>query len=51
MIFNKNTAKKTAEVLLHINAIKLSPKAPFTLVAQKSLGALANAFAKATRCF
>jgi orotate phosphoribosyltransferase len=30
MIFNKNTAKKTAEVLLHINAIKLSPKAPFT---------------------
>ena len=29
MIFNKNTAKKTAEVLLHINAIKLSPKAPF----------------------
>ena len=30
MIFNKNTAKKTAEVLLHINAIKLSPNAPFT---------------------
>lgn len=29
MIFNKNTAKKTAEVLLHINAIKLSPNAPF----------------------
>ncbi len=30
MIFNKNTAKKTAEVLLQINAIKLSPKDPFT---------------------
>lgn len=30
MIFNINTAKKTAEVLLHINAIKLSPNAPFT---------------------
>ena len=30
MIYNKNTAKKTAEVLLHINAIKLSPNAPFT---------------------
>ena len=30
MIFNKNTAKKTAEVLLHINAIKLSPNVPFT---------------------
>ncbi|WP_346882766.1 orotate phosphoribosyltransferase [uncultured Algibacter sp.] len=30
MIFNKDTAKKTAEVLLQINAIKLSPKAPFT---------------------
>ncbi len=30
MIFNKNTAKKTAEVLLQINAIKLSPKEPFT---------------------
>ena len=30
MIFNKNTAKKTAEVLLHINAIKLSQNAPFT---------------------
>ena len=30
MIFNKNTAKKTAEVLLQINAIKLSPKSPFT---------------------
>ncbi len=30
MIFNKNTAKKTAEVLLYINAIKLSPNAPFT---------------------
>lgn len=30
MIFNKNTAKKTAEALLHINAIKLSPNAPFT---------------------
>ena len=29
MIFNKNTAKKTAEVLLQINAIKLSPKDPF----------------------
>ena len=30
MIFNKNTAKKTAELLLQINAIKLSPKEPFT---------------------
>jgi len=30
MIANKNTAKKTAEVLLQINAIKLSPKKPFT---------------------
>ena len=28
--FNKSTAKKTAEVLLQINAIKLSPKNPFT---------------------
>ncbi|GAL71622.1 orotate phosphoribosyltransferase [Jejuia pallidilutea] len=30
MIFNKDIAKKTAEVLLQVNAIKLSPKAPFT---------------------
>lgn len=30
MIFNKNTAAKTAETLLGINAIKLSPKQPFT---------------------
>ncbi len=30
MIFNKETAKKTAELLLQINAIKLSPKEPFT---------------------
>lgn len=30
MIFNKETAKKTAEVLLQIKAIKLSPKEPFT---------------------
>lgn len=30
MIFNKDTAKKTAEVLLQINAIKLSPQKPFT---------------------
>lgn len=30
MIFNKHTAKKTAEVLLQINAIKLSPQDPFT---------------------
>ena len=30
MIFNKSTAKKTAEVLLQINAIKLSPSDPFT---------------------
>lgn len=30
MIFNKDTAKKTAEVLLQINAIKLSPTDPFT---------------------
>ncbi len=29
MIFNKNTAKKTAEFLLQINAIKLSPQDPF----------------------
>lgn len=30
MIFNKITAKKTAELLLQINAIKLNPKKPFT---------------------
>ncbi|WP_426429545.1 orotate phosphoribosyltransferase [Winogradskyella sp. HB-48] len=30
MIFNKDTAKKTAEVLLQINAIKLQPNEPFT---------------------
>lgn len=30
MIFNKDTAKKTAEVLLQVKAIKLSPKEPFT---------------------
>lgn len=30
MIFNKETAKKTAEVLLQINAIKLEPENPFT---------------------
>lgn len=30
MIFNKETAKKTAEVLLQIDAIKLQPKDPFT---------------------
>jgi orotate phosphoribosyltransferase len=30
MIFNKETAKKTAEVLLQINAIKLQPDNPFT---------------------
>jgi len=30
MIFDKNTAKKTAEVLLQVNAIKLSPNEPFT---------------------
>lgn len=30
MIFNKDTAKKTAEILLQINAIKLSPQDPFT---------------------
>ena len=30
MIFNKSAAKKTAEVLLQINAIKLNPKNPFT---------------------
>jgi orotate phosphoribosyltransferase len=30
MIFNKETAKKTAEVLLQINAIKLQPDEPFT---------------------
>ncbi|WP_460218302.1 orotate phosphoribosyltransferase [Psychroserpens sp. MEBiC05023] len=30
MIFDKETAKQTAEVLLQINAIKLQPKDPFT---------------------
>ncbi|MGJ5643448.1 orotate phosphoribosyltransferase [Formosa sp. S-31] len=30
MIFNKHTARKTAEILLQVNAIKLSPSAPFT---------------------
>ena len=30
MIFDKNTAKKTAELLLQINAIKLQPQQPFT---------------------
>ncbi len=30
MIFNKETAKKTAEVLLQVNAIKLQPNDPFT---------------------
>lgn len=30
MIFNKNIAKKTAELLLQINAIKLNPQDPFT---------------------
>ncbi len=30
MIFDKNTAKKTAELLLQIKAIKLSPDNPFT---------------------
>lgn len=30
MDFNKDTAKKTAELLLQIKAIKLSPKEPFT---------------------
>lgn len=30
MIFNKETAKKTAELLLQVNAIKLSSKEPFT---------------------
>lgn len=30
MIFNKETAKKTAELLLQINAIKLQPDNPFT---------------------
>ncbi|MFD2552587.1 orotate phosphoribosyltransferase [Bizionia sediminis] len=30
MIFNKHTARKTAEVLLQINAIKLQPNKPFT---------------------
>lgn len=30
MIFNKSIAKKTAEVLLQINAIKLTPRDPFT---------------------
>ena len=30
MIFNKDTAEKTAELLLQINAIKLNPGNPFT---------------------
>ncbi len=30
MILDKDTAKKTAELLLQINAIKLNPKNPFT---------------------
>jgi len=30
MIFDKNTAKQTAKVLLQINAIKLEPETPFT---------------------
>ena len=30
MIFNKEIARKTAEVLLQVNAIKLSPNEPFT---------------------
>ena len=30
MIINKETAEKTAELLLQINAIKLNPKNPFT---------------------
>lgn len=30
MIFDKNTAKKTAELLLQIKAIKLQPQEPFT---------------------
>jgi orotate phosphoribosyltransferase len=30
MIFNKDTAKKTAELLLQIHAIKLQPRNPFT---------------------
>ncbi|MFC5196296.1 MULTISPECIES: orotate phosphoribosyltransferase [Bizionia] len=30
MIFNKDTARKTAEVLLQVNAIKLQPTEPFT---------------------
>ena len=30
MIFNTDTAKKTAEVLLQVNAIKLNPNEPFT---------------------
>lgn len=30
MIFNRETAQKTAELLLQINAIKLNPKNPFT---------------------
>lgn len=30
MILNKDTAKKTAELLLQIKAIKLSPENPFT---------------------
>ena len=43
MIFNKNIAKKTAELLLQINAIKLNPNKPFTWASgliQVLLGAL-----------
>ena len=30
MIYDKNTAQKTAKYLLQINAIKLNPKNPYT---------------------
>ncbi|MEL6919362.1 MAG: orotate phosphoribosyltransferase, partial [Bacteroidota bacterium] len=30
MVLDKDTAKKTAELLLQINAIKLKPENPFT---------------------
>ena len=37
MIFNKSIAKKTAEVLLQINAIKLTPRDPFTWASSHDL--------------
>jgi orotate phosphoribosyltransferase len=36
MIFNKDTAEKTANFFLQINAIKLNPGNPFTWASWKS---------------